>query len=203
MPISFETIIDMYTQRNIQATEGHCSKKQVEYIMDLVVKRPEIKTVLEIGFNAGHSAFAFLAARGDIRVVSIDIGRYEYTLKGKALVDSIFGGRHTLMIGNSLLLMPQLLEMFPEFKPDLVFVDGGHDYPVPGSDIENALKMLKPGGLLLVDDVCRHMVDVSKAVFETLNSGKVKHIEYVEDTPLQAWMLLERLPSEYLKECLT
>jgi len=36
---------------------------------------------------------------------------------------------------------------------DMVFIDGGHEYSIVKSDIENGYKKLKPGGIMVLDDV--------------------------------------------------
>ena len=187
--MNFTTACNLLDAGGAHPSEGHCSEKQFNYLRDLVARCQQIKIVLEIGFNAGHSALAFLSARSDVRVVSVEIGRYEYTLKGKAVVDQQFPGRHTLLIGNSLLLLPQMRELFKDFRADLAFVDGGHDFPVPGADIHHCLQLLQPAGLLLVDDVCQHMVDVRRAVTEAVAAKRIREAEYVVDTPVQAWLL--------------
>ena len=35
---------------------------------------------------------------------------------------------------------------------DIVFIDGGHEYNIVKSDIENGYKKLKPNGIMVLDD---------------------------------------------------
>ena len=44
---------------------------------------PEVINILEIGFNAGHSAATFLSASSKVKVTSFDIGIHDYLKIGK------------------------------------------------------------------------------------------------------------------------
>ena len=53
---------------------------------------------------------------------------------------------------------PDIIETALEIGPfDVVFVDGCHDYDVVVSDIINYGEMLKPGGLMVIDDVSNYL----------------------------------------------
>jgi hypothetical protein len=47
---------------------------------------------------------------------------------------------------------PTLYEASQQGPYDILFIDGCHDYEVVCKDIENYLPMLKPGGILVMDD---------------------------------------------------
>jgi len=159
-----ESLLERWSNSDIKPTEGSCSKLQMEYFMQFLEKYTKVKTVLEIGFNGGLSAATFLSARPDIKVVSIDLGRYDYVLRAKKWIDQEFPDRHMLLIGNSLTTFPQLLSMFPSFSPDLIFIDGGHDAPVPQSDLKYAMELARPDTWICVDDIVEWMVDILSAV---------------------------------------
>jgi len=61
-----------------ESVEGGSNLGQLINFMDYLIKNPEKKTVLEIGFNTGLSAVSFLAARSDVSVISVDIGVHAY-----------------------------------------------------------------------------------------------------------------------------
>lgn len=44
---------------------------------------------------------------------------------------------------------------------DLIWVDGDHDFPVVGIDLANAVRLLRPGGFLMCDDVITEKVSKS------------------------------------------
>ena len=56
---------------------------------DLVkyLKDPNIINILEIGFNAGHSAVTFLSVNKKVIVTSFDIGIHDYIKIGKKFID--------------------------------------------------------------------------------------------------------------------
>ena len=74
---------------------------QVARLRELVGKCSP-KSIMEIGFNAGHSALLFLAITPpETKVVSFDLGEYAYVFAAKRYIDSVFPGRHTLVTGDS------------------------------------------------------------------------------------------------------
>ena len=53
---------------------------------------------------------------------------------------------------------PEIIETAQDIGPfDVVFIDGCHDYDVVVSDIINYGEMLKPGGLMVIDDVSNYL----------------------------------------------
>jgi predicted O-methyltransferase YrrM len=104
---------------------------------------------MEIGFNAGHSSEALLKYDKNVHVVSFDIGTHSYVNQGKAYIDERYSGRHELIIGDSTLTVPTY-----QGEPfDVIFIDGGHKYPIVQSDIFNSKRLSHPQTLLIVDDV--------------------------------------------------
>lgn len=77
--------IDLYFEsHNITNLEGHTQlePKLTEFLSKMVAPN-RIKTVLEIGFNAGHSADTFLKSNKNIKLTSFDIGTHAYMNLGK------------------------------------------------------------------------------------------------------------------------
>lgn len=156
-----------HQQRMYTMGEGCVSTLQVQYLTKLVQgqlgqgqeqeheqKEPGISRVVEVGFNGGLSSAALLGASDTVTVTSFDIGRWDYVPAAKELIDQHFPGRHQLVLGDSTQTLPPHAAAFGG-SYDLAFVDGGHLAPVPEQDIANCLQLLKPGGLLLVDDYCQ------------------------------------------------
>ena len=90
--------------------EGYSQQvpQQVEDLISLTNK-PNIN-VMEIGFNAGHSAEIFLENNKDLTLTSFDLGRHPYVLSAKEYIDSIYPNRHTLIIGDSRQTIPMFLK---------------------------------------------------------------------------------------------
>jgi predicted O-methyltransferase YrrM len=58
-------------------------------------------TILEIGFNAGHSAACFLMANPNVKILCIDINTSSYTLPCFRYLKSIFNDRIYFIESNS------------------------------------------------------------------------------------------------------
>jgi len=131
--------------------EGGSQIEQCRYFMDLLISRPQIKIVLEIGFNTGVSAAYFLSSRDDVIVISVDIGEHKYVHDCKQLINEQFPGRHTLLIGDSKKIIPELIKLGQIF-PDLIFIDGDHIAPTPLIDARNCLTLARKDTILVMDD---------------------------------------------------
>ena len=114
----------------------------VDYVSELV--RP--KTILEIGFNAGHSSCMWLA-RTDAKVTSVDIAYGICHKSGSDILKRKFPDRFEFIHCDSTKVYP----LIKDNTYDLVIVDGGHGTDVCISDCELALKL--GAKYLLVDDV--------------------------------------------------
>lgn len=108
------------------------------------------KSILAIGFNAGHSTLIGLTANQTLQYTVVDINWHTYTVKCFEYLKTIFGNRITLEIGDSVAVLPQLLENNNSF--DGYIIDGGHDLEFIMADLTNIIKFAKPGSVLLVDD---------------------------------------------------
>jgi len=132
----------------LQVCEGFIFKDQCT-VIDKHVDWSKIKTVLEIGFNAGHSSEFFLSRNPDITVVSFEISPEGYRILGKKYIDEKYPGRHELVWGDSTVTVPK----FPSRKFDLIFIDGGHKIDVARADISNCMRFARPDTVVIMDDV--------------------------------------------------
>jgi predicted O-methyltransferase YrrM len=117
-----------------------------------LIANPQIKVILEIGFNTGISSAYFLSSRDDIKVISVDIGIHKYVNDCKLLIDKHFPGRHTLLIGDSKVVIPLLNKKDIKLSPDLIYIDGDHSEPSPLIDARNCIAIARPDTLLVMDD---------------------------------------------------
>ena len=143
---------DFYRQQNITNFEGYSQqvKGQTDFLRN-IVNDESIKNVMEIGFNAGHSAELFLSSNKNINLVSFDIGIHGYVNLGKQFIDKTYPDRHTLIIGNSLETVPEYFKKNNK-KFDLIFIDGGHDYNVAKGDIINCKNLAHDKTKVIMDD---------------------------------------------------
>jgi len=164
--------------------EGFLRADQARYLHDLIARNPSVGTVLEIGFNAGHSSYVFLSARPDVRVVSFDLGEHGYVSRAKAFIDERFPGRHELVVGDSTVAVPDFAARNPAARFDLAFVDGGHEYPVAAADLRNCRPLMHPGGLVVMDDMLGWRswgVGPVRAWNELCDAGLIAPVELVQD----------------------
>ena len=139
-------------QKNITQFEGYSQqvKEQANFLRN-IVNAKSIKSVMEIGFNAGHSAELFLSSNKNINLVSFDIGFHDYLKLGKQFIDKTYPDRHTLIIGDSLDTVPEYFKKENK-KFDLIFIDGGHDYDISKGDILNCKNLAHDKTIVVMDD---------------------------------------------------
>ena len=110
--------------------------QQVDSLKRLV-SGDDIKSVLEIGFNAGHFSDNFLSSNPNIHVLSFDLGIHDYVRVGKAFIDQTYPNRHSLILGDSRISIPMFSDKNLGAKFDLIFINGGSDYDTSKSDFLN------------------------------------------------------------------
>ena len=76
-------------------------------IIKKILENNNIKNILEIGFNAGHSSCLFLEFNKNCNVLSFDIGLHDYFKVGIEYIREKFNSRNYLfIIGNSNITVP-------------------------------------------------------------------------------------------------
>jgi predicted O-methyltransferase YrrM len=161
-------------------TEGYTQQND-ELINQLINLSKDKKKILEIGFNAGHSADMFLSNNTkNAKVLSFDIGEHEYMHHGKEYIDNKFPGRHTLVIGDS-------TKTIPVYKQnsvyDLIFIDGGHSYSIAKADLMNSARFADKNTIVIMDDtrydeslVQDYTTGPTKAWVEGIADGTIKEL---------------------------
>jgi hypothetical protein len=78
--------------------EGY-SQQVPEQVKDLIklTNKPNIN-VMEIGFNAGHSAEVFLQNNECLTLTSFDLGGHDYVMTAKEYIDATYPNRHNLIL---------------------------------------------------------------------------------------------------------
>jgi predicted O-methyltransferase YrrM len=146
-------------------TGGHMEKAQARSLQRLMLHQPWVREVAEVGFNGGHSSYTFLDSRPDVRVTSFDLGTHDYIDLTKSLIDSLFPGRHELVIGDSRSTVPAFAEAHPDHRFDLIFIDGIHTLEAARADIENCRFLASERAVIVMDDLERHK-DASAGVVQ-------------------------------------
>jgi hypothetical protein len=85
-----------------EITEGHIGMipRKLDYLYRLAAS-PLVRTIVQVGMNAGHSAVLFLEANSNAKVVSIDVGYHEYTSVAANILHEWYGDRHSFVSGSS------------------------------------------------------------------------------------------------------
>jgi predicted O-methyltransferase YrrM len=131
--------------------EGHWGIEQY-VIPHTLCETLKPKIILEIGFNAGWSAFMWLLAAPDAVLVAVDIGEHPSVAKSGKIMKDIFGSRFHLVVGSShdTKVQRQAVELCGA-TPDIVFVDGDHSVVGAVQDLEWCVTMKTP--TIILDDV--------------------------------------------------
>jgi hypothetical protein len=131
--------------------EGYCQQlpNQV-YDLKRLTSNSNIN-MMEIGFNAGHSADIFLQNK-DLKLTSFDLGEHKYVSYAKEYIDSTYPDRHTLILGDSTVTVPLYIKDNKDVKFDIIFIDGGHEYNIVKNDMENCMKLAHSDTIVILDD---------------------------------------------------
>ena len=129
--------------------------------------------ITEIGFNAGHSAALMLSANPNLYLTSIDIGYHSYTAPCAEIIQHYFPNRHKLILKDSRKIDRQ------EFgQPEVVIIDGGHDFANCLLDIALCVAYCKPETLIVIDDY--NYPPITDAASRFLSSLKLCN-EFISD----------------------
>ncbi|CAK9061779.1 Tubulin epsilon chain (Epsilon-tubulin) [Durusdinium trenchii] len=156
--------------------EGHSNMvPEAVEVMNAIASDASIKTVCEVGFNAGHSALRWLL-RTKAQVYSFDLGDHPYARPAAMWLSNRFPGRLNMTWGDSLATVPEFHRHNPDVKCELIFIDGGHSYDVAIRDLKNfaALANLKNNRVLLDDTF---LDDVRRAWDEMMEMGYVEELQ--------------------------
>ena len=145
------SITSYLNEKGFYSFEGY-SQQISQQVKDLIDLTKGVTNIIEIGFNAGHSAEIFLENNKDLILISFDLGKHEYVNTGKEYIDFKYPNRHTLIFGDSIETLPKFIEENKDKKFDIIFIDGGHEYEIVKQDIENSFNLSHKDTIIIVDD---------------------------------------------------
>ena len=120
----------------------------------------ETCTVLQTGFNAGHSAGVILTFRNTAKLISfqklasLGTDTRKMNLQGVRFIEDKFPGRHTIIWGDSQKTLPRFAKQHESLGKfiDIAFIDGGHSKVCCLSDITTVRNIMRPNGIIVVDE---------------------------------------------------
>jgi len=168
------------------AVEGNCfceHRNIKNRLPELIPKQMNLyscgikaNNVIEIGFNAGHSALLFLLANPNSKVVCFDICEHPYTLKCFEYLRSLFGDRLELIKGDSTVTIPQYKLTHPDVIFDVFHLDGSHDVQIARQDFENVLGIVR--SFIVFDDTQSN--ELNNLLNEYIDKGIVMEISMLK-----------------------
>jgi hypothetical protein len=188
-----------------ESFEGNCFYLNKTFIRsnDLINKQKNLYlfgylnpiNICEIGFNAGHSAYLLLLGNksNNINVTFFDINNHSYTDCCFEYICLKFPRVFFDFVqGNSIDSIPKWLIQTGKYEHfDLIHVDGGHDITTITNDFSNSLKMLKKGGIIIIDDI--HKDHINHLVDSYLSTGVLEECQDIHETTVYPHRILKRI----------
>lgn len=150
---------------DVKKVEGHMrpGPEALEYWTN-IYKISKFKSLMEIGFNAGHSSAFILEMFPDVRVHSYDIGWHDYTEPNAQKVKDRYGKRFDFTKIDSKKIDPKDLQ----YKYDIMYIDGDHQFDSAYKDIQ--LFIQSTAKWAVIDDT--NVKSVAKAMKHPTNLNR-------------------------------
>lgn len=185
----------MFNEEELKIVKEKALENHIPIIMDdtlekieEILKKEKPKRILEIGTAVGYSAAMFAKYTDEDCIIdTIEIDE-ERAKEAKENIEKIgVADRINIMVGNAVDILPTISQEY-----DIVFIDAAKGkYPV---FLENAIRLIKNGGLILADNILYKgyvMSDYNKHKQRTA----VRHLrEYIQEITEN-----EKLESEILE----
>jgi predicted O-methyltransferase YrrM len=174
-----------HTAHSVVDWTGYLTHQEVDELQRLAQLLPDNPVVVNIGAGNGTSGLAFMEARKDLHLFTIDIQKESSPYGCLAGEEAVFKSagfwgnpRHTQIHGDS----KEIGRQWDHGPVDLVFVDGGHQEHEARGDITIWLAHLRPGGVMSVHDyekIEKAWIGVNKAV-KALLIGVHQQVSHVD-----------------------
>ena len=185
----------MFNEEELKIVKEKALENHIPIIMDdtlekieEILKEVKPKRILEIGTAVGYSATMFAKYTDeDCTIDTIEIDE-ERAKEAKENIEKIgVSDRINIMVGNAVDILPTISQEY-----DIVFIDAAKGkYPV---FLENAIRLIKNGGLILADNILYKgyvMSDYNKHKQRTAGRHLREYIQEITEN--------EKLESEILE----
>ena len=179
----------VYDHQSFQASSEKINKQVNLFSLGAIETN---KDILEIGFNAGHSALLFLLAHPTSKIHCFDTCAHSYTKRCFNYLSSNFPGRLVLIQGKSTEQLSGYKAAHPDLVCDIVHIDGDHELSNANGDFFHCLSYVifkkflifnnvhQPGLKMLWDGYIRdlHLKDITSQFYPTIeenSSGSNTH----------------------------
>jgi hypothetical protein len=138
------------------------------------------QSIMEIGFNAGHSSLLFLLSNPTSTLQLFDLGAHSYTRACFDYLSSQFPNRMKIEYGDSCQTVPSYIAGNVGKVFDMIHIDGGHDEHVVRSDILNTLQLCDSKTVIISDDdELTHIARMNRQFFDILPGALPTCYQYV------------------------
>ena len=130
-----------------------------------------VKNVIEIGLNGGHSAAIFFLGNPELKFLSFDICEHKYVED----VSNYYKNKYNFEFikGDSLI---KVKEYNNDIKYDVIHIDGGHNDECVRNDLINCKKFAHNNTLMIFDDTnAKHIENILN---EFCKNNFIKEIDY-------------------------
>jgi predicted O-methyltransferase YrrM len=130
-----------------------------------------VKNIIEIGLNGGHSAAIFFLANPELKFLSFDICEHKYVEDIANYYKSKYN--FEFVKGDSLI---KVKEYINDIKYDVIHIDGGHHEICVRNDLINCKKFAHENTLMIFDD--SNATHIENILNEFCENNFIKEIDY-------------------------
>jgi hypothetical protein len=146
---------------------------EINGLRDLTVDLPGNLVMAEIGIYKGEGTRVFMQSGKISQFFAIDIWAFDHWATAEPFFD-----RMVAYYGNIVKLKMTFEQALPQLPPlDFIYIDADHEYESVNQDIETALKIIKPGGIIAGHDYAERFQGVIRAVDEHFGKPDKTYID--------------------------
>jgi len=134
--------------------EGHIGwfeDRQAKFIE--IIKDLKPKNIIEIGYNAGHSALLICQNSPVDNLYIFDINTHHYTIPNYNVFKNAYPDKNIVFTeGSTIDTLKPFMDAYDGELFDFVEVDGGHTTDLVLNDVYSTWNKIRSGGIIYIDD---------------------------------------------------